>query len=62
MGRILELLRHEVVGVIANQFFGGGHGSGGTYGQHLMHDFFVHHLLKVEPPEWNKETAAAVGG
>jgi hypothetical protein len=32
---------------------GGGHGAGGAYGQHLLQDFFVHHLLKVEPPEWN---------
>jgi dipeptidyl aminopeptidase/acylaminoacyl peptidase len=34
---------------------GGGHGAGGLYGQHLLQDFFVHHLLKVEPPEWNRE-------
>jgi dipeptidyl aminopeptidase/acylaminoacyl peptidase len=32
---------------------GGGHGAGGAYGQHLLQDFFVHHLLKVEPPDWN---------
>jgi dipeptidyl aminopeptidase/acylaminoacyl peptidase len=31
---------------------GGGHGAGGAYGQHLMQDFFVRHLLGVEPPEW----------
>jgi dipeptidyl aminopeptidase/acylaminoacyl peptidase len=31
---------------------GGGHGAGGDYGQHLLEDFFVHHLLKVEPPSW----------
>ncbi|HLG13397.1 MAG TPA: DPP IV N-terminal domain-containing protein [Blastocatellia bacterium] len=36
---------------------GGGHGAGGAYGQRLMYDFFVHHLLAVEPPDWNKEEA-----
>ena len=34
----------------------GGHGAGGAYGQHLLEDFFVHDLMGVEPPEWNKET------
>ncbi len=33
---------------------GGGHGAGGAYYQRLMQDFFVHHLLGVEPPDWNK--------
>ncbi len=33
---------------------GGGHGAGGTYYQHLMQDFFVHHLIGVEPPEWTE--------
>jgi dipeptidyl aminopeptidase/acylaminoacyl peptidase len=33
---------------------GGGHGAGGAYGQRLLEDFFVHHLLGVEPPDWNK--------
>jgi dipeptidyl aminopeptidase/acylaminoacyl peptidase len=32
---------------------GGGHGAGGPYALHLLEDFFVHHLLKVEPPQWN---------
>jgi len=32
---------------------GGGHGAGGAYGQRLIQDFFVHHLLGVEPPDWN---------
>ena len=32
---------------------GGGHGLGGDYGQRLLQDFFVHHLLGVEPPDWN---------
>jgi dipeptidyl aminopeptidase/acylaminoacyl peptidase len=30
---------------------GGGHGAGGEYGQRRLQDFFVHHLLGVEPPE-----------
>jgi len=33
---------------------GGGHGAGGAYGQRLLQDFFVHHLLGAEPPDWNK--------
>jgi dipeptidyl aminopeptidase/acylaminoacyl peptidase len=33
---------------------GGGHGAGGTYGTRLLYDFFVHHLLGVEPPDWNR--------
>lgn len=33
---------------------GGGHGAGGAYGQRLLEDFFVHHLLGVEPPDWNQ--------
>jgi dipeptidyl aminopeptidase/acylaminoacyl peptidase len=41
---------------------GGGHGAGGAYGQHLLHDFFVHHLLKVEPPDWNHQQAANTAG
>jgi len=32
---------------------GGGHGSGGSYGQRRMQDFFVRHLLGVEPPDRN---------
>jgi dipeptidyl aminopeptidase/acylaminoacyl peptidase len=31
---------------------GANHGAGGTYGQRLTFDFFVHHLLGIEPPEW----------
>lgn len=26
---------------------------GGPYGDRLRYDFFVHHLLGVEPPDWN---------
>ena len=33
---------------------GGGHGAGGAYYQRLLQDFFVHHLLGAEPPDWNK--------
>jgi len=31
-----------------------GHGSGGEYGERKRFDFFVHHLLGVEPPDWNR--------
>jgi dipeptidyl aminopeptidase/acylaminoacyl peptidase len=33
---------------------GGGHGAGGAFGQRMLYDFFVHHLLNVEPPDWNR--------
>ncbi len=33
---------------------GAGHGAGGDYGERKRFDFFVHHLLGVEPPNWNK--------
>jgi len=33
---------------------GGKHGPGGAYGEKKRNDFFVHHLLGVEPPNWNK--------
>ncbi len=36
---------------------GGGHGAGGAYGQHLLEDFFVQHLLNVNPPDWNHAPA-----
>ncbi|KPK77376.1 MAG: hypothetical protein AMJ79_03395 [Phycisphaerae bacterium SM23_30] len=32
----------------------GGHGAGGSYGERRKRDFFVKHLLGVEPPDWNK--------
>ena len=38
---------------------GGGHGAGGAYYQRALQDFFVHHLLGVEPPEWNTMPLAA---
>jgi dipeptidyl aminopeptidase/acylaminoacyl peptidase len=31
---------------------GAGHGSGGAYGEHKRFDFFVRHLLGVNPPAW----------
>lgn len=38
-----------------------GHGAGGDYGERKRFDFFVHHLLGVEPPDWNQtEKAEAV--
>ncbi len=33
---------------------GGGHAPGGAYSEHRLEDFFVHHLLGVEPPSWNQ--------
>jgi dipeptidyl aminopeptidase/acylaminoacyl peptidase len=44
---------------------GGGHGFGGSYGERKRNDFFVHHLLGAEPPDWNtmeKSRATAAGG
>jgi dipeptidyl aminopeptidase/acylaminoacyl peptidase len=33
---------------------GQGHTPGGDYGERKRFDFFVHNLLGVEPPDWNK--------
>ncbi|MFN7949750.1 MAG: DPP IV N-terminal domain-containing protein [Blastocatellia bacterium] len=33
---------------------GANHGSGGVYGEKRRNDFFVHHLLGLEPPDWNR--------
>jgi hypothetical protein len=33
---------------------GQGHSQGGEYGERKRFDFFVHHLLGVEPTDWNK--------
>lgn len=30
------------------------HSSGGTYGEHKRRDFFVRHLLGIDPPEWSE--------
>ncbi len=38
---------------------GGGHGAGGAYGQRKLQDFFVHNLLGVDPPDWNRMPAKA---
>ena len=35
---------------------GGGHGAGGTFGQKMLFDFFVHNLQGLEPPDWNGRT------
>ncbi|MHC4558688.1 MAG: DPP IV N-terminal domain-containing protein [Planctomycetota bacterium] len=32
---------------------GGGHGMGGAYGTRKLYDFFVYHLLDINPPDWN---------
>ncbi|MFW6085243.1 MAG: DPP IV N-terminal domain-containing protein [Gemmatimonadota bacterium] len=37
---------------------GAGHTPGGDYGERKRFDFFVHHLLGVEPPDWNAVDAA----
>jgi len=50
-----QLIKHEKV----FEFLmvpGMGHSSGGTYGERKRRDFFVKHLLGVEPPDWNKGT------
>jgi hypothetical protein len=35
---------------------GAGHTSGGAYGEKKRFDYFVHHLLGVEPPDRNAAT------
>ncbi len=35
---------------------GGGHGSGGSYAQRMLFDFFVHNLIRVEPPRWEAQS------
>jgi dipeptidyl aminopeptidase/acylaminoacyl peptidase len=37
---------------------GAGHTSGGAYGDRKRFDFFVHHLLGIEPPDWNGDDLA----
>ncbi|HYH00581.1 MAG TPA: DPP IV N-terminal domain-containing protein [Terriglobales bacterium] len=39
---------------------GGGHGAGGAWGQRALQDFFVHNLLGMDPPNWNRELQRAV--
>ncbi len=33
---------------------GANHGAGGAYGERKRNDFFVRHLLGVNPPDWNR--------
>ncbi len=40
---------------------GAGHGAGGAYGEHKRYDFFVRHLLGVNPPAW-KDGSPKPGG
>ena len=37
---------------------GQNHGVGVLASQHYLHDYFVHNLLGVEPPDWNKVSLA----
>ena len=30
------------------------HGAGSVGSQHYLQDYFVHNLLGVEPPDWNR--------
>jgi len=39
---------------------GMGHSLGGDYGEHKRRDFFVKHLLGVDPPEWNWKQSITV--
>ncbi len=32
-----------------------GHSNGGPYGDRKRYDFFVHHILGAEPPDWNRQ-------
>jgi hypothetical protein len=43
---------------------GQGHGSGGQFGTRMRNDYFVRHLLGVNPPDWNRmaRAGAAVPG
>ena len=41
---------------------GAGHTSGGPYGERKRNDFFVHHLMGVEPPDRNVRVASTSDG
>ncbi|MBW3552201.1 MAG: S9 family peptidase [Gemmatimonadetes bacterium] len=41
---------------------GANHGFGGAFGIRKRNDFFVEHLLGVEPPNWNRPETVAVDG
>ena len=38
------------------------HSTGGEYGERKRRDFFVRHLLGIEPPAWTLPLAAPGGG
>jgi dipeptidyl aminopeptidase/acylaminoacyl peptidase len=38
---------------------GQNHGAGSIGSQHYLHDYFVHNLLGVEPPDWNRVSLPA---
>jgi hypothetical protein len=33
------------------------HTMGGKYGERKRRDFFVKHILNIEPPEWNSKNS-----
>lgn len=41
---------------------GMGHSLGGDYGEHRRRDFFVKHLLGMEPPVWTGQTDVGISG
>ncbi|MFO7767581.1 MAG: DPP IV N-terminal domain-containing protein [bacterium] len=41
---------------------GAGHTSGGSYGERRRRDFFVRHILGIEPPDWNADEAEPAVG
>jgi dipeptidyl aminopeptidase/acylaminoacyl peptidase len=41
---------------------GMGHSMGGDYGEHKRRDFFVKHLIGVDPPEWNGQQSVVFPG
>ena len=43
-------------------FPGGGHGAGGDFGARKRNDYFVRHLLGVEPPSWDQYVASGAEG
>ncbi len=43
-------------------FPGGGHGAGGDFGARKRNDYFVRHLIGVEPPSWDQYVASDAEG
>jgi len=41
---------------------GADHGIGGDWGVRKRNDFFVRHILGLEPPDWNVAQVAGDGG